>query len=225
MMDRRRTRISADLLQSPRTTVRRKPGRGSYDWETIEAILDEALVCHVGFVADGQPYVIPTIYGRDGRTLYLHGSSASRMLRSLSGGIPVCVTVSLIDGLVLARSAFHHSMNYRSAMVLGVAEQVEGAEKLHGLAVVTNHIARGRWDDVRQPTEQELKATTVLRLPINEASAKLRTGGVMDEPDDMAFPAWAGVLPMRLTAGEPEPDAEMPSGVELPPYLRPYRRP
>jgi hypothetical protein len=224
MSDTRRTRISADFLKTPRTALRRKPGRGSHDWETIADILDEGIFCHIGFVADGQPYVVPTGYGRDDHTLYIHGSSASRMLRTLSGGIPVCVTVSLIDGLVLARSAFHHSINYRSVMVLGNAELVEGDEKLHGLATITNHMAHGRWDDVRPPTEQEMKATSVLRLPIEEASAKLRVGGVIDEPDDMNFSVWAGVQPLSLVAGEPQPDEQMPPGIELPAYLRPYRR-
>lgn len=225
MNDNRRTRISADLLQTPRTTVRRKPSRGSYDWETIAAILDEGIFCHIGFVADDQPYVVPTGYGRDDHTLYIHGSSASRMLRSLAGGVPLCFTVSLIDGLVLARSAFHHSINYRSVMVLGVAQPLEGDEKLHGLRTITNHMARGRWDDVRPPTEQEMTATSVLRLPIDEASAKIRDVGVLDEEADMELAVWAGVQPLEVVAGEPIPDGLLPPGVDLPEYLRSYQRP
>lgn len=225
MNDNRRTRISADLLQTPRTTVRRKPSRGSYDWDTIAAILDEGIFCHIGFVAGGQPYVVPTGYGRDDHTLYLHGSSASRMLRSLAGGVPLCFTVSLIDGLVLARSAFHHSINYRSVMVLGVAVPLEGDEKLHGLRTITNHMAHGRWDAVRPPTEQEMAATSVLKLPIDEASAKVRDVGVLDEEADMELAVWAGVQPLEMVAGEPIPDGLLPPGVDLPEYLRSYRRP
>src|SRR6267142_3485599 len=172
-----------------RTQVKRLPKRGMYDHETVFKILDEAFVCHVGFVADGQPYVIPTNFGRVGDTLYLHGSAASRMLRTLSEGIPVCVTVTLVDGLVLARSAFHHSVNYRSVVILGTARLVDDpSEKMKALRIFTEHVMKGRWDDVRQPTEQELKATTVLALPLEEVSAKVRTGGPVDDEEDYALP-------------------------------------
>jgi nitroimidazol reductase NimA-like FMN-containing flavoprotein (pyridoxamine 5'-phosphate oxidase superfamily) len=221
MMDR-----SADgELRTPRTTLKRKPDRGSHDFKTIAAILDEALVCHLGYVADGQPYVIPTTFGRDGRALYVHGSSASRTLRELGEGIPACLTVTLIDGLVLARSVFHHSINYRSVVVLGEARAVDGEEKLRGLRAVVEHIAPGRWDDARRPTAQELKATSVLRLDIDEASAKVRAGPPLEDEDDYALPVWAGVLPLGLTAGAPLADGRLVDGIELPGYLRDYRRP
>ncbi len=211
-------------LRTSRTTVRRKPDRGSHNFDVLARVLDEALYCHIGFVVDGQPFVVPTGYGRDGRTLYIHGSSASRMLRTLSGGVPVCLTVTLLDGLVLARSAFHHSINYRSVMVLGVAEEVDGEEKLHGLRVITEHMARGRWDDVRRPTKQELKATTVLRLEIAEASAKVRDGFSIDDGDDLALSHWAGVIPFVLTPGRPVPEPRLRPDIPLPPYLDDYRR-
>jgi nitroimidazol reductase NimA-like FMN-containing flavoprotein (pyridoxamine 5'-phosphate oxidase superfamily) len=211
-------------LRTKRTTLKRLPDRGAHDFETMARILDEGFFCHVGFVADGQPYVVPTGYGRDGRTLYIHGSSASRMLRDLSSGVPVCVTVTLFDGLVLARSAFHHSINYRSVMVLRVARQAEGDEKLRGLRTITEHMMRGRWDDVRAPTPQELKATTVLQIDIEEASAKIRTGGPKDDEEDVALPVWAGVLPFTLVPQAPVPETGLAPGVELPPYLAMYRR-
>ncbi len=212
-------------LQTKRTTLKRKPERASYDFDTIARILDEALYCHIGFVADSQPFVVPTGYGRDGRTLYVHGSSASRMLRTLSGGIPVCLTVTLLDGLVLGRSARRHSINYRSAMILGAAHQVRGDEKLHGLEVITEHMARGRWADVRGPTDQELKATAVLRLEIEEASAKVRQGGPLDYEHDLELPVWAGVIPFALVPLAPVPDAQLLPEVKLPDYLADYRRP
>jgi nitroimidazol reductase NimA-like FMN-containing flavoprotein (pyridoxamine 5'-phosphate oxidase superfamily) len=212
-------------LKTPRTTVRRRPDRGAYDFETIASILDEGLVCHIGFVVDGQPYVVPTGYGRDGRTLYLHGSAASRMLRALAGGTPICVTVTLLDGLVLARSAFHHSINYRSVVALGVAQEVEGDEKLHGLRVITEHMARGRWADVRGPTEAELKATSVLKLELTEASAKVRRGPPLDDEEDFAVPAWAGQLPFALVPQPPVPDERLAAGTVLPDYVARYRRP
>jgi len=168
-----------------RTQVKRLPKRGRYDYETVYQILDTGFVCHVGFSVDGQPFVIPTNYGRSGDTLYLHGSAASRMLKTLSAGVPVCVTVTHVDGLVLARSAFHHSVNYRSVVILGTARLVDDpAEKLEALRLFTEHVMKGRWDDVRQPTEQELKATTVLALPLEEVSAKVRTGGPVDHEAD-----------------------------------------
>jgi uncharacterized protein len=210
---------------SDRTTVRRLPDRGKYDAETIHKILDEAFVCHVGFAVDGQPFVIPTNYGRDADRLYIHGSSASRMLRSLTGGIPVCVTVTLVDGLVLARSAFHHSVNYRSVVALGRATLVEDpAEKMRALKIVTNHIVPGRWDDVRRPTELEMKATTVLVLPLDEASAKIRIGPPKDDEEDYALPIWAGILPLKVVPGSSVPDPRLLPGLEPPANVRNYRR-
>ena len=198
--------------------VRREPQRGRYDRETIDAILDEALYCHVGFEADGRPYVIPTLHARIGDLLYVHGSAASRMLRNLAAGIPICVTVTLLDGLVLARSAFNHSINYRSVVVLGTATLVEDGEKLAALRAFSEHVAPGRWDTVRAPTEQELKATWILSLPLVEASAKVRSGPPEDEPEDVRFPAWAGVVPVHLAAEAPLPD-EHAGG--LAPYVWP----
>ncbi len=212
-------------LKTPRTTLHHKPDRGSHDWETIAAILDEGIICHIAFEAGSQPYAIPTIYGRDGRTLYVHGSPASRMLRSLAEGIPMCLTVTLVDGIVLARSVFHHSMNYRSVVVLGTARRVDAqAEKLHALEVITDHLVPGRWGDARIPNERELKATLVLRMEIDEASAKVRPGGVADEPEDMGLPVWAGRLPLALVAGEPETDPDVAPENTVPPYVRDYKR-
>src|SRR5215470_2763297 len=208
-----------------RTQVKRLPKRGSYDRETVFKILDEAFVCHVGFVVDGQPFVIPTNFGRSGETLYLHGSAASRMLRTLNDGVPVCVTVSLTDGLVLARSAFHHSVNYRSVVVLGTARLVEDpAEKMEALRLFTEHIMKGRWDEIRWPTDQEMKGTTVLALQLEEVSAKVRTGGPVDDEEDYALPVWAGVLPLPVGVGNPIPDARLSPGTEIPLYLKTYRR-
>ena len=208
-----------------RTQVKRLPKRGRYDAESVYQILDKGFVCHVGFAVDGQPYVIPTNYGRSGDTLYLHGSAASRMLKTLSAGVPVCVTVTHVDGLVLARSAFHHSVNYRSVVVLGTARLVEDpAEKMEALRLFTEHVMKGRWDDVRQPTEQELKATTVLALPLEEVSAKVRTGGPLDDEADYTLPVWAGVLPLEIVARSPEPDALRKNDPPLPGYLNNYSR-
>jgi uncharacterized protein len=198
--------------RSEASRVHRVPHRAAYDEATIHSILDASLVGHVGFVASGRPLVIPMLFGRDGDVLYLHGSVASRLLRTLAGGIDVCLTVTLVDGLVLARSAFHHSMNYRSAVVFGRATAVPAAAKRHALRVISEHLAPGRWDEVRAPTEQELKVTSVLRLEIEEASAKIRTGDPIDDEDDLALPVWAGVLPCALTWGEPVPDALLPDG-------------
>jgi uncharacterized protein len=210
---------------SERTTVRRLPDRGKYDAETIYKILDEGFVCHVGFVADGQPFVIPTNYARVDDRLYLHGSAASRMLRSLAGGIPVCVTVTLVDGLVLARSAFHHSVNYRSVVALGRATLVEDpAEKMCALELFTNHVVPGRWNDIRRPTEQEMKATSVLVLPLDEASAKIRIGPPKDDEEDYALPIWAGVLPLNIVPAAPVPDPRLNAGLEPPANVRNYRR-
>jgi nitroimidazol reductase NimA-like FMN-containing flavoprotein (pyridoxamine 5'-phosphate oxidase superfamily) len=188
------------LRPADRIRVKREPQRARYDRETIEAILDEALVCHLGFEVDGQPYVIPTLHARVGDRLYVHGSAASRLLRHLAGGARACVTVTLVDGLVLARSVFNHSVNYRSAVVFGTATLVEDAEKREALRALTEQLAPGRWDEARQPTEQELKATWILSLPIDEASAKVRTGPEEDEPEDLDLPVWAGVVPVHLAA-------------------------
>jgi nitroimidazol reductase NimA-like FMN-containing flavoprotein (pyridoxamine 5'-phosphate oxidase superfamily) len=188
------------LRPADRIRVKREPQRARYDRETIEAILDEALVCHLGFEVDGQPYVIPTLHARVGDRLYVHGSAASRLLRHLAGGARVCVTVTLVDGLVLAHSVFNHSVNYRSAVVFGTATLVEDAEKREALRALTEQLAPGRWDEARQPTEQELKATWILSLPIDEASAKVRTGPEEDEPEDLDLPVWAGVVPVHLAA-------------------------
>ncbi|MGC1361763.1 MAG: pyridoxamine 5'-phosphate oxidase family protein [Silvibacterium sp.] len=205
---------------TPRTRVVRLPKRGDYSQKTIYEILDAAFLCHAGFVVDGQPYVIPTGYGRSGDTLYLHGSAASRMLRTLAEGVDVCVTVTVLDGLVLARSAFHHSMNYRSVVILGKALPVEGdEEKKAALRVISEQIIAGRWDDVRKPTAQELKATTVLVLPITEASAKVRTGPPVDDEEDYALNVWAGVLPLHIQAGEAVPDSRLAPGAKVPAYL------
>src|ERR1700732_1025988 len=183
----------SEFTPTKRTQVQRLPDRGKYDSATIYPILDEAFLCHVGFVVDGQPFVIPTGFARIGDTLYIHGSAASRMLRTLAGGVQVCVTVTLLDGLVLARSAFHHSMNYRSVVILGRAVPVEEREgKMKALELFTEHVVRGRWSDVRPPTDSELKATTVLALPLSEASAKIRTGPPKDDEEDYQLPIWAG---------------------------------
>lgn len=192
---------------SDRTTVKRIPKRGHYDRETIDAILDEAIICHVGFVVDGQPYVIPTGFARVEDVIYIHGSAASRMLRELSKGVDVCVTVTLLDGLVLARSAFHHSMNYRSVVILGKAELVTvQTEKIAALEALTDHFVPDRWKDVRPPTELEMKATSVLRLPLTETSAKIRSGPPVDDEADYALDVWAGVIPISLKHGEPIQD-------------------
>lgn len=214
-----------DTLQTNRTRLGRLPKRGSFERETVNAILDEAFICHVGFVSDGQPFVIPTGFARVGDDLYIHGSSASRMMRSVAGGIDVCVTVTLLDGLVLARSAFHHSMNYRSVVVLGCAEMVtDPDEKNKALEAFTEHIIPGRWAEVRWPTELELKATTVLRLAVTEASAKIRTGDPVDDDEDYAMDVWAGVLPLRQEAEEPVADARLKQGIEVPEYVANYQR-
>ena len=208
-----------------RTTLKRLPKRGSYDRELVYQILDEGFFCHVGFAVDGQPFVIPTAYGRIEDKLYIHGSAASRMARGLGDGIPVCVTVTLVDGLVLARSAFHHSINYRSVVILGTATMVEVAEeKMTALRAFTEHVVPGRWDDVREPNEQELKAATVLALPLIEVSAKVRTGPPKDDEEDMAIPAWAGELPLRIATGAPVADPQLASGIRPPAYVTRYSR-
>ena len=209
------------LEQTDKTRIHRLPQRGNYDRETIHAILDEALICHVGFVSGGRPVVIPTIHTRVGEHLYFHGSPAAGMLRTLTAGGEACVTVTLLDGLVLARSAFHHSMNYRSVVVFGKAEEVtERDEKLCVLAALVEHVCRGRSADARGPTEKELKQTIVLRLPIAEASAKIRTGPPADDAEDYALPIWAGVLPQTLQPLTPMADNTLP----VPDYVARYRR-
>lgn len=205
-----------------RTKVRRLPKRASYDAATIHAIVDEALICHVGFVVDSIPFVIPTIHWRESDTLYFHGSAASRMLRSLRDGVDACVTVTLLDGLVLARSAFHHSMNYRSVVVFGKAREVTGEEKLRALDSLVEHVVRGRSAEVRAPNDVELRQTLVLALPLEEASAKIRTGGPVDDEEDYALPVWAGVLPLRLIPGAPVADERV--SAEVPEYVRKYER-
>jgi nitroimidazol reductase NimA-like FMN-containing flavoprotein (pyridoxamine 5'-phosphate oxidase superfamily) len=208
-----------------RTTLKRLPKRAVYDHELVYQILDEAFICHVGFAVDGQPFVIPTGYARIGETLYIHGSQASRMLRSLAQGIDVCVTVTLIDGLVLARSAFHHSINYRSVVMLGKASVVEEREeKLAALLAFSEHVIAGRWADVREPTDQELKATVVLSLPLVEVSAKVRSGPPIDDEEDYALPVWAGVVPLSLQAGAPVADPRLPPNIVAPEYALEYKR-
>lgn len=210
---------------TPNTTLKRLPERGSFDRTTVYAILDEGFVCHVGFVVDGQPVVIPTAYTRVDDRLFIHGSAASRMMRSLSQGIRVSVTVTLVDGLVLARSAFHHSINYRSVVIFGVATPVEAAnEKMAAMRAFTEHIIPKRWGDVRAPNEQELKATTVLSLQITEVSAKVRTGPPKDDAIDYAVPVWAGVLPLQIVAGEPQADSEKSKAYHVPDYVLHYDR-
>jgi nitroimidazol reductase NimA-like FMN-containing flavoprotein (pyridoxamine 5'-phosphate oxidase superfamily) len=210
-------------VQSERTSVKRHPERGAYDRATIDAILDEALICHLGFVVDGQPYVIPTIHARDGDTLFVHGSPGSRMLRQVKEGVDVCVTVTLLDGLVLARSVYNHSMNYRSVVVLGVAREVTDRErKLHAMERVVEHVVPGRWPEARQPNEGELKGTTILELSLQEASAKIRSGPPTDDPEDVDLPVWAGVIPLALTPAAPVADEGV---VAAPPgYVAGYRR-
>jgi nitroimidazol reductase NimA-like FMN-containing flavoprotein (pyridoxamine 5'-phosphate oxidase superfamily) len=217
--------MTSTIPVTAQTKLHRLPKRGVYDRVTINSILDEAFVCHVGFVVDGKPFVIPTGYARIGNDLYIHGSSASRMLRSLAQGIDVCVTVTLIDGLVLARSAFHHSMNYRSVVILGKATLVEdAAEKNRALEAFTEHVIPGRWEHVRWPTDLELKATSVLRLPLEEASAKIRTGGPIDDEEDYEMDVWAGVIPVHLETLEPINDTRLRQDIPTPLYAENYRR-
>jgi uncharacterized protein len=201
-----------DTLQTKRTRLRRLPGRGRNDKAQLHSILDAGFICHVGFVVDGQPYVIPTGYARADDRIYLHGSAASRLIRALSGGVDICLTVTLVDGFVLGRSAFHHSINYRSVVVLGRARPVtDSREKLDALRRFTNHVVSGRFDEVRMPSEQELKATTVLVLELEEASAKMRSGPPIDDEQDYAMGVWAGVVPLSACLGEPVADRGVPA--------------
>ena len=207
-------------MPTPRSEVRRLPNRGSREPETIYAILDAGFLAHVGFQLGGQPFVIPTLYGREGDKLYLHGSAASRMLKELQIGVPACVTVTLIDGLVLARSAFHHSMNYRSVVAFGTARKIEQPEaKIRALRTISEHVIAGRWNEVRGPSDKELKATSVLEFSIEEASAKIREGPPLDDEDDYHLPVWAGILPLNLEAKAPIPDSRLVDDLELPQYI------
>jgi len=209
--------------RSESSRVRRVADRGRYDTETIHAVLDGALVSHVGLVSDGRPIVIPMLHGRDGDALYLHGSVASRLQRAVAGGVDVCVTATIVDGLVFARSAFHHSMNYRSVVVLGTAESVDGEEKVRGLRAIAEHLTPGRWAESREPNGAELRQTSVLRLPIDEASAKIRTGGPVDDEEDIALPIWAGVLPITPHWGAPVDAVDLPPGVAPSPAVADLR--
>lgn len=208
----------AEYLRTERNRVRRLPKRATHERDTVHAILDAALVCHLGFVVDGQPFVIPTLHARDGERVLVHGSSASRTLDALAAGVEVCLTVTLIDGLVLARSAFHHSVNYRSVTVFGRATQLSGEdERMAALRVFTERLYPGRWDEVRTPNESELKATQVLALPLDESVAKVRTGPALDDEEDMTWPVWAGVVPLDTVAGAPVADAQLAPGMSLRP--------
>jgi uncharacterized protein len=222
------TREPNEFTREPteRTRVRRYPTRATYDRAAIDAILDEGMYCHVGFSVDEQPYVIPTIYVRDGDRILIHGSPMSRMLRTAAAGTPLCVTVTLVDGVVLARSAFHHSMNYRSVIVLGVAREVaEPEDKLAAMRALVDHLIPGRWAEVRTPTPGEIAGTIILELPIDEVSAKVRTGGPVDSEGDYALDVWAGHVPIRLTPADPIPDDRLVDGIAVPEYILRWRRP
>jgi nitroimidazol reductase NimA-like FMN-containing flavoprotein (pyridoxamine 5'-phosphate oxidase superfamily) len=211
--------------KTERTRIRRMPKRASYDVAVVEAILAEGLYCHVGFSVDGQPYVIPTIYAHIEDRLYIHGSAASRMLGVIGERMPVCVTVTLLDGLVLARSGFHHSMNYRSVVVLGQATEVtDSDEKIAALKAIVDHVMVGRWEDVREPSTQELKATSVIRVPLEEVSAKIRTGPPVDDEEDYQLDCWAGEVPLRLVPEQPVADPQLRAGIALPAYAKNYKR-
>lgn len=209
-----------------RTRVRRLPKRGAYDRATIDAILDEGMICHVGFVHDGQPYVIPTLYGRDGGRLVIHGSAASRMLTTLAAGADACVTVTLADGIVVARSVFHSSMNYRSVVILGKLRAItDPGARMEALRVLAEHLIPGRWDDARLPNDTEMKATSILDMSLDEASAKVRTGPPIDEDEDYALPHWAGVLAFARGVEKPVRDPKLKRGIKAPRYIERYRRP
>lgn len=212
------------MSPSPRVRVQRAPKAGAYDRATIDAILDEALFCHIGFVHDQQPYVIPTLHAREGNVIYIHGSTASRMVRALASGLPCSLTVTLLDGIVLARSAFHHSANYRSVTILGRASLVESeSERLRILEAFTKHLVPGRWQHVRPPNRKEMRATHVLALPIEEASAKTRTGPRIDDDEDMRLDVWAGEIPLALQTLTPRPDPLLAAGIELPEHVVHWR--
>ena len=211
-------------LQSTRTKLDRYPGRGKHDFATVAAILDEGFFCHIGFVKNGQPFVIPTGYGRKDRVLYIHGSAASRMLNEAGKGIPLCVTVTLVDGLVLARSAFHSSVNYRSVVIFGTAEPVPANEKITALKTISDHIVPGRWESLRPVKQEEIDLTAVLKLDIVEASAKIRTGPPVDDEADYALPIWAGTLDLAAPVATPTPDKRLQPGVAVPAHVMGYRR-
>ena len=211
-------------LESSRTKLDRYPSRGSHDFATVAAILDEGFFCHVGFVKNGQPFVIPTGYGRKDRVLYIHGSAASRMLTEAGQGIPLCITVTLVDGLVLARSAFHSSVNYRSVVILGTAEPVPADEKTAALKTISDHIVPGRWESLRPVKQEEIDLTTVLKLDIVEASAKVRNGPPVDDEEDYALPIWAGTLDLSAPVARPNPDKRLPAGIATPEHITRYRR-
>ena len=216
----------ADYAKTKRTTLKRAHERGCYDRDAVHAILDEALICHVAFIHDGAPALIPTAHWREGETLYIHGSSASRAIRALEGGAPACIEVTMTDGLVLARSGYHSSFNYRTVVVYATGRKIaDEAEKLVALKAFMEKIAPGRWDELRAPNAQEMKATTVLAFDLSEVSAKIRDGGVLDEPEDMNDPVWAGVVPVQRTFGAPEPDAQLRGDIGLPGYLKNYTGP
>src|SRR5215475_9235953 len=216
------------MKRTSRSELRRMPVRGSRDWDTINQILDAGFLAQVGFAVDGQPFVIPTLYGRRGETLYLHGSAASRMLGKLGSGVPACVSVTLVDGIVLARSAFHHSMNYRSVVAFGSARKIEDPDhKVECLAVISEHLIPGRWAEVRPPNASELKATTVVEFQMEEASSKVRSGPPLDDDGDYALSVWAGVLPLATQSQPPVADPQLAPGVVVPDYVLRYdaRRP
>jgi uncharacterized protein len=218
--------MSDDHKSTERATVKRLPARGVYDRGVIDQILDAGLVCHLGFVVERQPFVIPTTYVRVGEMIYVHGSPASRMLQTLEGGVAACLTVTLVDGLVLARSAFHHSINYRSVVVFGTAVLVsDPEEKVKALKALTDHLIPGRWQEIRQPNPQELKRTLVLAIPIDEASAKIRVGPPLDDEEDYQLDVWAGVIPLRQTASAPIPDARLAPEIRVPEYAESYGGP
>lgn len=214
-----------EFTKTDTNTVRRQAGRGHYDRETIYSILDEGYICHVGFLFDGKPFVIPTLYARHEDKIYIHGSSISRMLKELEKGVDLCLTVTLVDGIVLARSAFHHSMNYRSAVIFGKGKLIEGNDrKNNALLAISENILKERWDDSRLPTEKELNVTSVIEIQIDQASAKIRTGDPSDDKKDYELPIWAGVLPVETHFGTPLPDALLDDGIELPDYLKTYAK-
>ncbi len=204
---------------SERTRVKRLPERGAYERDALDAVLDEALFCHVGFVDDHHPFVIPTIHARVDDTIYFHGSPASRLLRLMKRGIDVCVTATILDGIVAARSVFHHSLNYRSAVVLGTARPVDGAERLRAMEAITEHVLPGRWSEARLPSDAEERGTLIAAVPIEEYSVKTRSGPPGDDEEDYALPIWAGVVPLTLTPGEPEPDPRLGEGIDVPPSV------
>jgi len=212
----------SEFAKTTRNKVKRLPKRGHYDKETIYHLIDQAIMCYVAFVQDGQPFIIPTLHARQGDNILLHGSRASRMMRHLEAGNSVCINITMVDGLVLARAVFHHSMNYRSVVLFGKGQLVPDEEKMAGLELFTERIMPGRWDDARQPNKQELKATTIISIPIESASAKVRVGPPGDDDEDYDLPIWAGVVPITQQVGTPQPDPLLRDGVPLPDYIADY---